>query len=294
MANDKVEGLVLKNYGGFYYVQDSEKNIYECKLRGKIKQQVISGDKVIFTPLENGKGILESILPRDNELLRPRVANVDLLLIVMANDKPSPSLMLLDRLLVNAYYHKLTPYIILNKNDLEEDSRAAMIRQYYPKAGFNLINTSVHTQYGINNVKQVIINRIAVMAGPSGSGKSSLLNCLVEGAKIKTQEVSRKIGRGRHTTRHVELYPIASGGWIADTPGFSVLDVPDIESSKLADYYPDFREYTNNCKFTNCLHYREKECGLKKAVADGYIAQFRYDNYLAILKELIQNERCYS
>ena len=103
MANDKVEGLVLKNYGGFYYVQDSEKNIYECKLRGKIKQQVISGDKVIFTPLENGKGILESILPRDNELLRPRVANVDLLLIVMANDKPSPSLMLLDRLLVNAY-----------------------------------------------------------------------------------------------------------------------------------------------------------------------------------------------
>lgn len=294
MADDRVEGLVLKNYGGFYYVQDSRKEVYECKLRGKVKKQVLSGDRVLFTTLEHQRGILEMILPRQNELLRPRVANVDLLLIVMANDKPAPSLVLLDSLLVNAYYNNLTPYIVLNKQDLQEDSRAAMIGQYYPRNGFNLIRTSVHTGSGSDDLKEAIKGRIAVLAGPSGSGKSSLLNSLVAGAGIKTQEVSNKIGRGRHTTRHVELYPLGSGGWIADTPGFSVLNTPDMESRRLADYYPDFQNYIGACRFGDCLHYRENECGVKDAVANGLIAQFRYQNYVTMLEELIQNERCYS
>lgn len=294
MKDEKVEGLVLKNYGGFYYVQDSQKEVYECKLRGKVKKQVLSGDRVIFTSLGNQRGILESILPRRNELLRPRVANADLLLIVMANDKPAPSLVLLDSLLVNAYFNNLTPYIIINKNDLPEDPRAAMIGQYYPGSGFNVIHTSVHTGCGSTDLRDAIKGRIAVMAGPSGSGKSSLLNSLVAGAGIKTQEVSNKIGRGRHTTRHVELYPLGTGGWIADTPGFSVLNVPDMESRRLADYYPDFQDHTSNCRFGDCLHYREIDCGVKDAVAAGRIAQFRYNNYISMLEELIQNERCYS
>jgi ribosome biogenesis GTPase len=288
MKDEKVGGLVLKNYGGFYYVQDSRKEIYECQLRGKVKKQVLSGDRVLITLLDNRRGILESILPRRNELVRPRVANADLLLIVMAHDKPAPSLFLLDSLLVNAYFNDLTPYIIINKKDLPEDSRAAMIGQYYPRSGFNLIRTSVPAGYGIDELREAIKERIAVMAGPSGSGKSSLLNSLVADAGSKTQEVSNKIGRGRHTTRHVELYPLGSGGWIADTPGFSVLNTPAMESQRLADYYPDFQNYTCACRFGNCLHYRETDCGVKDAVADGRIAQFRYQNYITMLEKLIR------
>lgn len=293
MTNGGVEGLVLKNYGGFYYVQDSFGDIYECKLRGKIKQAVLTGDKVLFTPLEQGQGILETVQPRRNELQRPRIANVDLLLIVMAHTQPAPSLVLLDRLLVNASCKELTPYIILNKMDLPEDENASIITAYYPIKGFNLIKGSVRNNIGIDSIKEVIANRIAVLAGPSGSGKSSLLNLLVEGAGIKTQDVSKKIGRGRHTTRHVELYPLSSGGWIADTPGFSVLDPPDMESHELAFHFPEFYDFSIECRFGDCLHYGEKDCAVKEAVKENIIAEFRYRNYLTLLEELIKNERCY-
>ena len=292
MTNGGVEGLVIKNYGGLYYVQDA-KDIYECKLRGKIKQAVLTGDKVIFTPLEQGHGILETVQPRRNELIRPRIANVDLLLIIMANNKPAPSLSLLDSLLVNASYNGLIPYIILNKIDLPEDENAAIISRYYPQKGFNLIKSSVRNHIGIDSIQEVINNHIAVLAGPSGTGKSSLLNLLVEGASIRTQDISEKIGRGRHTTRHVELYPLNSGGWIADTPGFSVLNPPDIESRQLAWHFPDFQEFSNQCRFGDCLHYREKDCAVKEAVCENIIAEFRYRNYVTLLEELIKNERCY-
>lgn len=293
MTNGGVEGLVLKNYGGFYYVQDSSHDIYECKLRGKIKQAVLTGDKVLFTPLEQGRGILETIQPRRNELQRPRIANVDLLLTIMAHNQPAPSLALLDRLLVNASYKELTPYIILNKMDLPEDDNSSIITSYYPRMGFNLIKSSVRNNIGIDSIKEAISNRIAVLAGPSGTGKSSLLNLLIEGAGIKTQDVSRKIGRGRHTTRHVELYPLSSGGWIADTPGFSVLDPPDMESRYLASLFPEFYDFSNECRFNDCLHYGEKDCAVKEAVKDKVIAEFRYNNYVIMLEELIKNERCY-
>jgi ribosome biogenesis GTPase len=293
MTNGGVEGLVLKNYGGFYYVQDSNKDIYECKLRGKIKQAVLTGDKVLFTPLEHGRGILETISPRRNELQRPRIANADLLLIIMAHNQPAPSLALLDRLLVNASYKELTPYIILNKMDLPEDDNSSIITSYYPRKGFNLIKSSVRNNIGIDSIKEAISSRIAVLAGPSGTGKSSLLNLLVEGAGIKTQDVSKKIGRGRHTTRHVELYPLSNGGWIADTPGFSVLDPPDMESRDLASHFPEFYDFSNECRFNDCLHYGEKDCAVKEAVKDKVIAEFRYSNYIIMLEELIKNERCY-
>ncbi len=293
MTNGGVEGLVLKNYGGFYYVQDAKLDIYECKLRGKIKQAVLTGDKVLFTPLEQGRGILETVQPRRNELQRPRIANVDLLLIVMAHNQPAPSLALLDRLLVNASYNELTPYIILNKMDLPEEENASIITTYYPRKGFNLIKSSVRNNIGIDSIKESIANRIAVLAGPSGTGKSSLLNLLEEGAGIKTQDVSKKIGRGRHTTRHVELYPLSSGGWIADTPGFSVLDPPDMESRELSSHFPEFHSFSNECRFGDCLHYGEKDCAVKEAVKENIIAEFRYRNYLTLLEELIKNERCY-
>lgn len=293
MKHSEAEGVVLKKYSGFYYVQYEDK-IYECKLRGKVKDPVLSGDKVVISLLDDNKGVIEKILPRENELLRPRIANVSLVLIVMCNDKPAPSLSLLDRLLFLSYFNRLTPYIILNKVDLAPDPKAMLIKDYYPHAGFNFLETSAVKGIGIEELKKIVNNEIAVFAGPSGAGKSSLLNTLADGnLKAKTQEVSNKIGRGKHTTRHVEIYPLSSGGFIADTPGFSVLDMPPMQRNELPQYFPDFNDFAQTCKFHNCLHWKEKQCGVIEAVRQGAIAEFRYNNYLAMLEEVIENERCY-
>lgn len=293
MYDGKVEGLVIKKYSGFYYVQVNKQDIYECKLRGKIKNLILTGDQVIITALEDNKGVIENILPRKNELYRPRIANVTKVLIVLANDRPKPSLSLLDRLLFLAYYNSIKPCIIINKSDLDEDENAELIKNYYPKLGIKVITTSTKTNQGIDLLKDLIKDETAVLAGPSGVGKSSLLNLLVEGINLKTQEVSNKIGRGKHTTRHVELFATKNGGLIADTPGFSVLDLPKIEKNELAEYFPDLSRYNSYCKFNNCLHWKEKDCAVKQALLDEEIAQFRYDNYLAMLEEIIENERYY-
>lgn len=294
MPNAYREGVVLKKYSGFYYVQDETGSIWECRLRGKIKMRVLTGDRVGYTPLEHGKGVLEEVFPRGSELYRPLIANVDLVLVVMAYDKPAPSLMLLDRLLVLALNNRIRPLIILNKCDLPGTSEASFIRDYYPAAGYSLIQTSAKTKTGLDNLREAVKDRIAVFAGPSGAGKSSLLNAIQDGLALKTQEVSHKIGRGRHTTRHVELYPLPSGGWIADTPGFSVLDMPVMEKRQLPEYFLEFSRYTMECRFNNCLHYKERECGVRSALEEGEIAPSRYKNYAAMLEEVIKNERCYS
>lgn len=292
MGDGKIEGLIIKKYSSFYYVQDKNLDIYECKLRGKIKNQlVLTGDKVLITPLEDNKGVIENILPRKNELYRPRIANVTKLLIVMANNRPLPSLSLLDRLLFFAYYYQIKPAIILNKGDLERSDNAQIIKEYYPKLNIDVIVTSTKTKMGLDELEFIINGEIAVLAGPSGVGKSSLLNLLIEEINIKTQEVSEKIGRGRHTTRHVELFSLPNGGLIADTPGFSTLDLPPLDKYELASYFPDFTEHNIYCKFNDCLHLKEKECGVKEAVEAGIIAKSRYDNYLVMLEEIKENER---
>lgn len=284
-------GLVLKNYGGFYYVQDQKSNIFECKLRGKVKQKILSGDRVIFTPLEVGKGILEKVLPRDNELNRPWVANVTLVLIVMACDKPRPDLVLLDRLLFLAEFNRITPYIIVNKCDLDPDEQACKILEYYPEH-FKVMKTSAKQRIGLDNLSSMVTGEIAVFAGPSGTGKSSMLKFLTGEINVRTQEVSSKIGRGKHTTRHSELYPLPHGGWLVDTPGFNVMDMPSLKREELRNYFPDFEEY-NTCKFDNCLHYRENECGIKTAVAEQRILSSRYQNYITMLEEVMEKERTY-
>lgn len=287
-----IKGLVLKQLSGFYYVQGPCGNVYECKLRGKIKDQVVTGDRVLITPLSHDKGILEKILPRDNLLYRPKIANVSTVLIIMAADQPAPSLILLDRLLVLAFYNDLKPCIVVNKCDISPHNKAQLITDYYPRANLKVIKTSARNRCGIDNLKAMLKGEIAVMAGPSGVGKSSLLNALLT-VDVKTQEVSKKIGRGKHTTRHVELFPLDLGGWIADTPGFSVLDIPNMPKHNLAGYFSDFTPYIAGCRFRDCLHHKETECGVKEAVKEGIIAQPRYDNYLTMLDEVIKNERCY-
>lgn len=285
-------GLVLKKYSGFYYV-DSNQSILECKLRGKVKTPVLTGDKVNLTVLDTEQGIIEEILPRENELIRPRIANVSKVLIVMCYDRPAPSLGLMDRLLFLALYNNIQPAIIINKCDLKPDPKTIMARDYYPQAGFELIETSAKEGVGIDKLRDIVKDQINVFAGPSGVGKSSLLNVLINDLHLKTGEVSNKIGCGKHTTRHVELYPLPAGGWIADTPGFGVLDLPRMERYDLAKYYPDFMIPGRQCRFNNCLHWKENDCGVKEAVQKGLIADFRYQNYLVMLEEIIKNERCY-
>ncbi|MCX5780370.1 MAG: ribosome small subunit-dependent GTPase A [Firmicutes bacterium] len=286
------QGLVIKNYSGFYYVQDKLQHIYECKVRGKLKQKLLSGDRVMFTPLEIDKGILEEILPRENQLDRPRVANVTRVLIVMAYDQPKPDLGLLDKLLFLALFNGITPYIILNKCDLGPSETAQQILNYYP-ASFKVIRTSAQLKIGMQELNDAIAGEIGVFAGPSGTGKSSMLQRLTGRMEVRTQEVSRKIGRGKHTTRHVELFPLPQGGWIVDTPGFSVLDLPALRREDLSQYFPDFTGYAADCRFGNCLHNREQECGVKQALTDQKIIPSRYQNYITMLEEIMEKERCY-
>jgi len=293
MTGQESVGLVFKNYSGFYYVQTLDGQVYECKIRGKLKSTVVSGDWVTFTPLDSGRGILENIQERKNLLYRPKIANVTMVLIVMAYDRPSPSLTLLDRLLLLAGLQNVVPCIILNKCDLNPDPKAVLIKDYYPQAGFKVLSISAKQQYNLEEVRDLLQGQIAVLAGPSGVGKTSLINALVDGPSLKTQEVSRKIGRGRHTTRHVELFPIQNNGWIADTPGFSVLDLPALKSTELADYYTDFGELKKECRFADCLHFQEKQCGVKNALTDGKIPDFRYNNYIQLLEEVMEKEKNY-
>jgi ribosome biogenesis GTPase len=257
-----------------------------------VKEKLLSGDRVMFTPLEIDKGILEKILPRENQLDRPRVANVTRVLIVMAYDQPKPELGLLDRLLFLALFNGITPYIILNKCDLPISEPAQQLMDYYP-ASFKVITTSAQLNIGMQDLSDAIAGEIAVFAGPSGTGKSSMLQRLTGHMEVRTQEVSSKIGRGKHTTRHVELYSLPQGGWIVDTPGFSVLDLPALRREDLSQYFPDFTGYTGDCRFNNCLHFREQECGVKTALAERKILPSRYQNYIAMLEEIMEKERCY-
>ncbi len=289
----QVEGRILKNYGGFYYVQDSKLDIHECRVRGKLKEKILTGDRVVFTSTEDGKGVLESILPRANQLYRPKVANVSLVLIVMAHDRPRPSLTLLDRLLFLTEYSQLTPCIVLNKCDLPGNQEIDDILAYYPQAGFTVIEVSARHELGLPSLRDRIKGEISVLAGPSGAGKSSLLNHLTGRDLMATQEVSNKIGRGKHTTRHVELYPMENGACLVDTPGFSVLDIPRMRREELTHYFPDFLNYTQDCKFADCIHYKENECGVKMAVNEKRILASRYTNYVAMLEEVMESERCY-
>lgn len=288
------KGLVLKALGGFYYIQDSDsQKIYVCKLRGKIKQRILCGDRVLFTPLDEENGILEEILPRENELIRPRVANVSLLLIVLSQEEPRPDLTLLDRLLVLGSYHGLKTSIIINKSDLPANDMVKHIVDYYPRIGYPLIYTSTREQVGLDQLRQHIQNEIAVMAGPSGVGKSSLLNELHQSCLAPIGEVSKKLGRGKHTTRHVELYPLEEGGWIVDSPGFSLLGLPAMKSSELRLYFADFYPHEEECLFSDCVHHKERQCGVKAAVERGDILPLRYKHYLSMLEEVQEKERMY-
>lgn len=290
------KGKIVKGIGGFYYV-DSGSNIFECKARGIFRKKKIIpmvGDDVVFSVLDEGKklGIIDEILERKTELFRPSVANVDQAIVVFSVMKPNPNYCLLDHFLVLAENEDLEIVICINKIDLASNREYEEIVDVYKNTGYKIILSSITDGAGINDLRDVLKDKTSVFAGPSGVGKSSLLNEIAPNFKLETGEISRKTSRGKHTTRHVELLKVISTGWVVDTPGFSALSLEFIkEEQKLAYHFPEFLDYIPSCKFVSCIHINEPECAVKDAIKEGKVHPQRYKNYVRMLEEIKENRR---
>ena len=279
-------GIIIKALSGFYYIDDGSV-VYECRARGNFRKSGISplvGDKAEFE-LSGGSGVVTSVLQRKNFLKRPPVANIDRLFIVSSFENPSPNEYIIDRLTAVSLYHGIEPIIVFNKCDAGDFSRWEDI---YRAAGFKVFTVSAETGEGIQGLKEELSGGISVLTGNSGVGKSSILNRIFGNAALKTGEVSEKLGRGRHTTRHTELLKLIDGGYIADTPGFSSLETDgDYEfRESLISCFPDLYKYSGNCRFTSCTHTCEKGCGVLSAAENGEIQKSRLDSYKALFCEL--------
>lgn len=299
MSMDKknfTEGLLIKGYNGFYYVA-AEGTLWTCSLRGRFrikKQDFLPGDRVEFTRLDGKKGVIENVLPRTNRLVRPAVANVETALITFAFTNPEPDFLLLDRILIQVLAQKIKPVICFNKNDLVAPFHADSIMKPYRDAGFSVLSVSADKNDGMDALKKELAGKISIFAGPSGVGKSSLINALGLGYELETGGLSKKTDRGRHTTRRVELLSLGKGIYIADTPGFSSLYLPEeIKKEDLPSFYPEFEEAATYCPFKGCLHWKERECEVRNDVENAVIDKGRYERYCVFLEECKERERKY-
>lgn len=283
--------MILKGIGGFYYVKEENNNeVYECKPRGIFRKDLITpipGDKVEFSILdEQAKlGSMDRILPRSSELVRPAIANIDQMIIVVSTKAPNVDFMLLDKLLITTEVKKIRAIICINKIDLE-DGIAKSIREIYSSAGYYCIEISSVRNLGYELLKRELKNHTSVFAGQSGVGKSTILNHIMNSWIMETGSVSRKIERGKHTTRHAEILELKYGGYIADTPGFSTFELANIQYDELENYYPEFRKYLNTCRFTSCSHITEPECPIREAVERGEINDNRFQRYKQLYNTL--------
>ncbi len=284
----KIDGIIIKGIGGFYYVEAADGIIYECKARGVFRKEKITplaGDKVEISVDENNKNSIDKIYERRNMFKRPPIANVDKLVIVSSVCDPRPNLLIIDRLSAVAVYKNVEPIIVFTKNDLQSADEYIEI---YKNAGFKTFAVSNETGEGIGEIKAVIENGVCVFTGNSGVGKSSLINRMYPDFALETGEISKKLGRGRHTTRHVELLKI-NNGYIADTPGFSSLDFETndlIKKDELAFCFPDFSDYIDSCKFSTCAHVNDKGCRLIEAVNSGDVMRSRHESYVTMYNEV--------
>ncbi len=285
-----VYGTIIRGVGGNYYV-DSENGLIECRARGLFRNQNIKplvGDKVYFriTEEDEKSGFIEKIEKRKNEMKRPPVSNVDQILIVFAATNPEPSFLLLDMLLVASEMNNLEPIICFNKIDLIDKEFIDKYKKIYESIGYKIVFTSADKKVHLEEVVSVLKDKTTLFSGPSGVGKSSLMNAVETNFKLKTGTVSEKLKRGKHTTRHAEIYKLSFGGFVVDTPGFSSFDINEVNYEDLTKYYPEILKYSEDCKFRNCAHVKEPGCAVKEALNDGFISNLRYDNYLRLLEEL--------
>ena len=284
-------GKIIKGISGFYYVYVEGAGLYECKAKGAFRKQKIKplvGDNVEIAVIDeaNKLGNVEKILPRKNELIRPAVSNIDMALVIFASAKPDPNFNLLDRFLCMMEYQKVPVTICFNKIDLVDQEKLKEYSGIYEPAGYNVIFTCTKTKEGLGSIRSLLEGKTTTVAGPSGVGKSSIINCLQSDITMETGTISEKIERGKHTTRHSEIIPVSHDTYIMDTPGFSSMDVPGFEKEDLWTCYPEYVRHETYCRFIGCSHINEPDCGVKAAVEDGEISPVRYENYKLLYEEL--------
>lgn len=295
----ELTGKIIKGIAGFYYVNCVENGIaqtYECKAKGgfrkdKIKPLVGDNVRIQVVSREGKTGNIEEILPRKNQLIRPEVANVDQAVVIFAMADPMPNLNLLDRFLVMMERQGVDTIICFNKSDIVSKQEADQLMDVYEKCVNQVLSISTKEKVGLQKLQEVLKGKTTVLAGPSGVGKSSTLNEIYPDAEMETGTVSEKIGRGRHTTRHSELFCIDADTYLFDTPGFSSLKIPEIAKEELKDYFTEFIPYEGQCRFLGCTHTHEPACKVKEALEKGEISKVRYDNYLQMYEEIKEWEK---
>ena len=268
-----MQGKIIKGIAGFYYVHIAGKGVYECKAKGifrKNKIKPLVGDDVVIDILDEEKreGNIRDILARKNALIRPAVANVDQAMVIFAISRPAPNLSLLDRFLISMERQNVPVVVCFNKSDIAEPKEAARLQEIYENCGCQVLFTSVKEQAGTEQIRELLKDKTTVVAGPSGVGKSSMINFLYPKAEMMVGEISQKIDRGKHTTRHSELFSIGDNTYLMDTPGFSSLYLTDFEKEDLKEYFAEFRKYEPYCRFQGCMHLSEPDCGVKEALED--------------------------
>lgn len=291
-----MQGKIIKGIAGFYYVNVVESGVYECKAKGVFRKEKIKplvGDNVRIEILdkENKSGNIVEIFPRKNELIRPAVANIDQALVVFAVTKPTPHFNLLDRFLVMMERKEIPVVLCFNKKDIATSPEIAELEAIYEKCGYPIVFTSALEQENIEEIRRLLLKKTTAIAGPSGVGKSSLINLLQNQVQMETGTISRKIERGKHTTRHSELIAVDADSYIMDTPGFSSLYVNDFEKEELKYYFREFASYEGQCRFQGCDHVHEPGCAVKEALEEGKIHPVRYKNYLEMYTELKEKKR---
>lgn len=290
-----MQGKIIKGIAGFYYVHVEAGHIYECKAKGIFRNRKIKplvGDNVEIEVIDEAeqKGNIIDILPRKNELIRPASANIDQAMIIFAAANPEPNFNLLDRFLVMMDYQNVSTIICFNKADLIGEEKKEQLQEIYAGCGCQVVFTSTYEQKGIQEVLEILHDKTTVLAGPSGVGKSSMTNLILPDANMETGVVS-KIGRGRHTTRHSEIFHIGGKSYIMDTPGFTSLNLPGLEKETLRFYFPEFEVFEGTCRFHGCVHVNEPDCSVKAAVSDGKIHKMRYQSYTTMYQELKEQKK---
>ena len=288
-----MQGIIVGNISNTYKIK-TNKQIYEAYARGKLKNQEktpLVGDKVEIeiTDEESKKAIIEEILPRKNEIKRPKIANIDQIIFIISTKNPKPDLLMLDKQLAYAEKFKIEPVIIINKIDLQDTY--IQIQKLYTSIGYKTIITSAKQGIGIDEVKKILKNKISVFSGNSGVGKSSIINALFGIDKTQEGEISSKNKKGKNTTTDTKLYELEENTYIADTPGFSSFEINEIESNELDKYFKEFIPEIENCEFIGCTHIKEEKCGVKNAIQEGKISQERYQRFCKIYEELKDKEK---
>lgn len=284
---EKSTGIIIKAISGFYYVEAADR-VYECKARGIFRKKGISpavGDHVEISINDAETAQVETILPRKNYLVRPPLANLDRLFIVSSAAQPSPNTLIIDKICAVAVSKEIEPVIVFTKTDLEDVNELLRI---YRSSGFKAFSYSIQDHSGKEEILNLLESGISAFTGNTGVGKSTLLNSLIPGLSIETGEISKKLGRGKHTTRHSELYKVG-GGYVADTPGFSTVDIERYEiirKAELAGCFPDFNQYLCKCRFTGCSHVCEKGCAVIEAVKSGKVQPSRHKSYIQMYNEV--------